>query len=215
MWLAALTTGSALAANIVIDGQFADWAGKANIADPTGDAGPNRVDITGVYWATNPGDPTAYFMVDRSTTGNPDAYYRIGIDTNCNGNFNEAVDRVILITYDPNKTPNAGLAIINGVNTPIAARAGNWGEVRGSRVEVSASFAELGISANQSICFYVSSFQNANQMTTNTNPSDRAPNSGTITWVPVPSLDYWLIALIVVGMVLVIGRRRLFNGWRT
>ena len=44
---------------IELDGDFEDWIGRANIVDPSGDAGMARGDIIAFYWANNPEDDTA------------------------------------------------------------------------------------------------------------------------------------------------------------
>ncbi|TMC49094.1 MAG: hypothetical protein E6J26_10475 [Chloroflexi bacterium] len=203
VFLCLITTRSSLAANIVVDGQFADWAGKPNLTDPAADVTPARDDLTAFYWATNPGDPTTYFMVQRSFPGgNTKGFFHIFIDTNCNGNYGEATDRAIYVTFDPNAL--VGLTTVDvyagnspGVGAPISTASGNWGNPAGpapndsTRTEFGVSFANLGISANL----------------------DRIPGTGDITWTPIPALDYPLLALVVGGVVVVVWKRKAFAGW--
>ena len=54
---------------IEIDGSFADWIGKANIADPSADqSGSSRHDIAILYWANNIDEGVNYHMIERHTT---------------------------------------------------------------------------------------------------------------------------------------------------
>jgi len=221
VFLCLVTTKSSLAANIVVDGQFADWAGKPNLTDPAGDVTPARDDLTAFYWATNPGDPTTYFMVQRSfPVGNTKGFFHIFIDTNCNGNYGEATDRAIYVTFDPNAL--VGLTALDvypgnspGAGVPISTNAGNWGDPAGpapngsTRTEFGVSFANLGISANQQICFWLGSYQNYDDVTF----VDRIPGTGDITWTPIPALDYPLLAVVVGGVVVVVWKRKAFAGW--
>jgi hypothetical protein len=210
--LSLLINRPALAANIVVDGQFGDWAGQPFITDPLGDASPPRTDLFSVYWATNPGDPTAYFMIQRAFPGGQggqNVFYRIFIDTACNGSYNEASDRVIFVAYNPTNFAGTTVIIVSsGAGAPISGDGGNWGDpangppTGGTRTEFGVSFNDLGITTNQTICFYVATYQTAGSTT----PSD---SSLPVQWAPVPALGYPLAALVVVGVIVYVWRRRL------
>jgi hypothetical protein len=220
-----ITTKSSLAANIVIDGQFGDWTGKPNLTDPAGDVTPARADLTDFYWAMNPGDPTVHFMVQRvypGTQGNVKGYYRIFVDTGCNGNYMNGNDRAIYVTYDPSQSQ--GLTTVDifmgnkaGQAPPLATYSGNWGDslssptTGGTRTEIGVSFADLNISSNQQICFWLGSYDNY----ASSSYIDRIPGSGDITWTPIPALDYPLLAVVVGGVIAFVWKRKAFAAWHT
>ncbi|MEW6092741.1 MAG: hypothetical protein AB1531_02135 [Chloroflexota bacterium] len=207
----------ALAASIVLDGLFDDWAGQPNISDPIGDATPARVDISAVYWANNPGVSNTYFMIQRAFPGgqgNQVVYYSVFIDTNCNGSYSESTDRRIFVAYSPqNNIGVVVVAVLSGTGSLISTTGGNWGDPRGSepnggtRAEFYASFSDLGISPNQQICFYVASFQNAGDST----PVD---TTASITWTPIPAMGYALLAAFVLLAVGIAWSRKAFAGWK-
>lgn len=219
-----VTAGVVLAATIVIDGQFDDWVGQKNVGDPPGEV-PKRIDILTFYWGTNPGVSTLYFMVQRDYPGglgNQPVYYRIFINTDCDGSYTETSDRYLIISYDP--TPSAGPTTVevfpgNG-GSRIAIYAGNWGDPRGdpptggTRTEFGVPFSDLGINPNQQICFYLGSYQNYTDARDGDDPNDRVPASGDINDNPVPALGYPLLALVVIGAIIVVWRRRGRSSWR-
>lgn len=64
--LVGLPSGRALAATpIDIDGEFSDWSGKAHLVDPMRDTKHHWDDVRYWYWATNDGESTIFFMVER------------------------------------------------------------------------------------------------------------------------------------------------------
>lgn len=221
-WLLALglllaTNRAALAANIVVDASFGDWTGQPFIADPVGDSGQPRTDLRALYWATNPGDSTAYFMVQRTFSGGNGGQrvvYRLQVDTNCNGSTTEAVDRVVQISYNP--TNVAGIAtmiVYTGAGLPIAGAGGVWGDAAtgspngGTRVEFGVPFSDLGLSANQTICFWLTTHQNASQTTAD-------DTSASVQWAPVPALGYPLLFVVVTGVGVYVWRRQEKLGWQ-
>ncbi len=214
--LSLLINRPALAANIVIDGQFGDWAGQPFITDPPGDASPPRTDLFSVYWATNPGNPTAYFMIQRDFPGGQggqSVFYRVFIDTACNGSYNEASDRVIFAAYNPtNFAGTTTIVVSSGTGASISANGGNWGDAAygpptgGTRTEFGVSFNDLGISTNQTICFYVATYQTAGSTT----PSD---GSVPVQWAPIPALGEPLMLVVVIGVMVYVWWRRPFAGW--
>ena len=193
------------AATLVVDGQFNDWAGQPHVDDPAGD-GPNpNSDVVALYWGTNPGESYIYWMMQRAATssGNPKVYFFVFLDANNNGAYTDAVDRLAQVMYDPQQSSsNVVVTVFNGAGQQISQSSGDWGESvqeGGARCEWRVSFADLGIDAHQTISMYAGASPNGD-------PSniDRAPDSGSITWTPIPILDYpWLIILvaIVIGAI--------------
>lgn len=81
------------AGNIVLDGQFNDWAGQSCIPDPVGDVADPGTDITLFCFATNPGVSNAYFRAQRAGSSNAVTYF-LYIDANNNGSFHDPSDKV-------------------------------------------------------------------------------------------------------------------------
>ena len=85
---------------IVLDGVFTDWAGQVNIADDSGDADHDKWDITKFWWADSVDGSKFYWRVDR-VSSSKNVTYVLHIDTNNNGDFNDNVDREVVVTYKP------------------------------------------------------------------------------------------------------------------
>lgn len=192
-----LLPGAALA--ITLDGNFDDWAGQPYIPDPLGDGPTNNTDLTAFYWATQPGVSIIYFMFERNTANGP-VYFTVLIDTNNNGSYNDSVDRWIFTFYSP--TPNASEVSVQ-VRTPsgtvINSYGGDWGESRaegGRRAEFMVTFADLGIDVGQTISMYAGTAQNNNLPNL-----DVAPDSGSITWSPIPVLGWPLLGLLMAAFI--------------
>lgn len=200
------------AAGLSVDGQFNDWAGQPFISDPPGD-GPNpNTDVINFYWGTNPGEEYIYWMVERMevNSANPGVYYHVGVDTNSNGGYNDSVDRLIVVHYDPQK--NAGetdVTLYTGTGDWVGQWSGNWGDssgAGGSRAEWRVSFADLGIDARQAVSMYAMAGQNENASN-----ADRMPDTGDITWTPIPVFGWAGLALAAGAVILFtwlrVGRR--------
>jgi hypothetical protein len=193
------------AATLVVDGQFNDWADQPHVDDPVGD-GPNpNSDITSFYWGTNPSEDYIYWMAQRAVTssGNPRAYFFVFLDANNNGTYTDAADRMVQAVYDPQQnSSNVVVTVFSGGGQQISQSSGDWGESvqgGGARCEWRVSFADLGIDARQTISMYAGASPNDQPGNV-----DRVPDSGSITWTPIPILDYtWLIILVavVIGVI--------------
>ncbi len=188
------------AQTLVIDGQFDDWAGQPNVTDPAGDGPTPNVDVLTFYWGSNPNDEHIYWMMERSRPGggNPRAYYFVFIDTNNNGSYTDAADRLVRVMYDPQKNSSVvEVTVFNGSGVQINQYSGDWGESSaqgGQRAEWRVSFADLGIDAHQTIHMYAGASQNAQP-----NNIDRLPDEGDITWAPISVLGWpWLIVIFVI-----------------
>ncbi len=197
---------------IVLDSVFTDWAGEQNITDPTG--GACAEDIAQSWWADNAGESSAYWRVDRVTCPSKSVTYIVYVDTNNNGVFTENVDREVVMDYDPLPSSSDVDLTVRFADTDATISQvldQDWGEdeAEGGRyVEFRASFADLGIAANQTIRMYVESFryQAANQ-------KDRAPDMGDIQWSPVNILGYALLAVLMLGGAILIWRFRGRYAW--
>jgi len=199
--LALVSPAVVSAATLVIDGQFDDWVGQSHITDPVGDGPTGNSDLTAFYWGTNPGESATYFMFER-VSANGATYFGIQIDTNNDGDFDDADDRLVLVRYQPfQRRSLVTVWVLTGQLSPISSYSGDWGESRqegGSRAEVSVSFQNLGIDAHQTINMVAHAGQAASLPQT-----DRAPDTGTITWSPIPALGwFWLaaVAVVVIGI---------------
>jgi len=183
-----------------IDRNFADWAAYGNITDPQGDSPAPSADLTTFAWDSQPNGNSISFMIERASPPRKDdkVYYNIYLDTNNNGSVNEAADRRINVFYDPkgNKS-RITVTVYNGAGGVISRRSGDWGQSDkegGRQVEFAVSFADLGIQAHQTINMYLT----AGDAPVG-GPIDRAPDSGTITWAPIPTLGWALTGILVAG----------------
>ncbi len=195
--LFSLLPGVVLAAGpIYLDGQFSDWSGQPYITDPAGDGASNS-DLRAFYWATNPGQEIVYFMFQRTASLNA-TYFAVLIDTNNDGDFSDSDDRLVIVRYTPRWfTGYVQIWVFDGDSNNISTNQGNWGDSMwgfGRRAEIGVSFADLGIDAHQTINMAAVAFPSFNS-----SYFDWAPDSGTITWAPIPTLGWvWLTGVIVV-----------------
>lgn len=193
MALALIVSPVLAAGPIVLDGQFGDWTGMPNITDPNGDAGAPQNDLTAFYFATNPNEEKAYFMAERALASNNDLTLRLAIDTDNDGNYNEANDRVIIIDYRmvPPKS-KVEVTLYDGTGRRIKSIANNqdWGENRpGRRVEWGVSFVDLGIVPNQTLRMILTSLNGSN-------PDDSTSETQ---WSPAEALGWPLIILLILA----------------
>lgn len=148
---------------IVLDGQFLDWTGQASIADTPGDCGIVSIDIMTFSFATNPDDPTAYFMAERVVGAVQPVGYLLYIDTNNNGIYSETTDRIVMVRYEAKtNTSLVNIELQDGAGATLSTivDGANWGEnliAGGRKVEWGVSFAHLGITAGQAVRMYLTS----------------------------------------------------------
>ena len=197
---------SAFAANTIdLDGKFADWTGQANIADAAGDADDDEENITKFWWADNSDESKFYWRVDRIGSKKK-ATYVLHIDTNNDGDFNDDVDREVLVDYKPRASDSQVDVIVRYGDTQATisqTKNNDWGETEnegGRYVEFRASFADLGLNQSQAIRFYVVSLKGNSE-------EDRAPDTGDIQWSVVNVLGYPLLAGFMLGASLLIWRK--------
>jgi hypothetical protein len=174
------------AGNIVLDGQFGDWAGQSCISDPVGDVTDSQTDITLFCFATNPGVSNAYFRAERAGGSNAITYF-LYIDTGNNGNFNDASDIVVTIDYKP-----IGIGSQVNVSWPGGSDGGDWGVSKKDgalNVEWYVPFYAMGISAGQPIQMYLASSYGSGVLDT----------TAVVQWSPANALGWILLALVMVG----------------
>ncbi len=212
--------------SIVVDGEFDDWSGKANITDPSGDqSGSTRRDIAAFFWANNIDQEINYHMIERHTRdGQPFdgsngqsswARYIVYADTNNNGNYTDGSDRRAVVTYVPTRDSSVVNVKVYPANsfTKISDSGWNdWGDSRndgGLRVEFALDWNNLGIAFGGVIRMYSVSFSGLSIFP---NITDRAPDGNAdIQWSPASVLGPWLLgAASVVGISVIwfLSRRR-------
>jgi hypothetical protein len=179
--------------DILVDGVFGDWAGRANLTDPAGDADKERGDLATFYWANNNDQEFNYWMIERYPDDIKKVTYTVFVDTDDDGNFDENGDRQVIVDYNPRKTDSiVQVQVKTGDGeTTISNVSGDWGETEsegGLRVEFQVSFAALGINFGDVVRMYVESDQ-----------EDRLPDSGDIQWSPASVLGYWLLGVVLAG----------------
>ncbi|MGC8826710.1 MAG: hypothetical protein ACP5TV_06880 [Anaerolineae bacterium] len=192
-----LLPGAALA--ITLDGIFDDWTGQPCIPDPLGDSPTNNTDLTSVCWATQPGVSIIYFMFERDSANGP-VYFTLLVDANNNGGYHDDVDRWVFAFYSPtSRDSEVSVQVRTPGGTVLNSYGGDWGESRaegGRRAEAMVSFADLGIDVGQTISMIAGAAQNNNLPNI-----DTAPDSGSITWSPIPVLGWPLLGLMVAGFI--------------
>jgi hypothetical protein len=186
------------AGSITLDGAFADWSGQSCISDPPDDAAGPDTDILQFCFATNAGDSSAYFMIQRSDKqGGKPLNLTIYFDTDNNGVYTDAGDTSAQIYYKPKNTSSEVQVTYAG-----GSASGDWGEDTtegGMRVEWSVPFSSMGIAPGQAIRMYVVSWQGS------------AVSDGTdeVQWSPANALGWILLAVLLVTGSLVLAFTRM------
>lgn len=187
---------------IVLDGQFNDWLGQPSVPDVQGDAQTTHSDLSTFYFTNNPDQDYLYFMAERWDPGAQGLELSLSIDTNNNGVYAEAGDRLISVTYHPNQGGRTYVNLYDGQGgflKQIADRA-LWGEPGpGSRVEWGVTFTDLGIAPYQTIRL---------QLVSN-HGTQLSDGVAEVQWSPANALGYWLLAfLTIAGLCWLYYRRR-------
>lgn len=198
IWL--LLGGDALASDpIILDGEFSDWTGEANVVDALGDGGENRYDITQFWWADNSDEEYIYWRLDRGED-DKEVTYVLYVDTNNNGNFTDNGDRDIVVEYQPiGQASRVEVTVRDSLTQDDISESGNedWGLSNaegGQSVELRTSFSDLGMVAHQTIRVYAESFGRdgpEDQL------RDRVPDTGDIQWSPVNIMGYAMLGVFV------------------
>jgi hypothetical protein len=194
---------------IVLDGDLSEWDCQPFVTDPADDCQNEQIDLITFAFGNNPDDPTAYFMAERNTSANQPLGLRLLIDTNNNGDYIEATDRLIAIRYQPTRSASrVDVELYDGNGTFLAQIASNadWGESRNEgarRVEWGVSFAQLGVLAGQAIRMRLEALPGNNNGTAVCDTIDE------IQWSPADALSIVLLAVLIgVGAFWFAQRRR-------
>lgn len=211
---------------VLIDGQFPDWPGKANLSDVSGDqTGSTRGDISTFYWANNIDEEINFHMLERHTTDgqplngsngqNGIIRYFVHIDTNNNGNYTESEDRRAIVTYAPTSNSSVvNVKVYPGDSFSKISDSGwnDWGDSKsegGLRVEFPLNWDDLDIQFGGVIRMYAESFDGLGIFPI---VRDRVPDGNAdIQWSPASVLGPWLLgAASIVGIFVIwfISRRR-------
>ncbi|MCB2178841.1 hypothetical protein KQH61_05455 [bacterium] len=192
-----LTTPVSAAAGITLDGSFDDWDGQPCISDPLGDASSASNDLTTFCFVSDQEAELAYFMIERDKETNKPLTSIILIDNNNDGDYTDPEDRAIEVVYNANQnSTKVDVDIFDGTGALIStvATGANWGQTGSdgaSRVELGASFADLGFApgATVAVSMYVISMQG--------NTVD--DGSAEIQWTPADALGPVLLAGILLA----------------
>lgn len=193
---ALLCVGVARAAGpIVLDGSFGDWAGQASISDPHGDSGNGPTDIRNLFFATNPGDSTLYFMAERWERANGTISYRLYLDMDNNGVYTDPGDRFIVVDYKEQKQKSqVDVSLYDGSGNRLSTVASNqdWGDSEntgGTRVEWGVTMADLGMVPGQTIRMTLQSMEG----------NSVSDSANEVQWSPADALGWPLLIAILVG----------------
>jgi hypothetical protein len=192
---------------VVLDGQFSDWQGQAYITDPRNDALNRWTDIRYLYFATNPDEEVAYFMLERWQARLLAVDYVLLVDTNNNGVYTDPGDRRIAVHYTPIPNGYTDVALYNGAGGFIRtiAQDARWGESgAGARVEFGASFADLGIAPYQTIRIQARSMQGGSVSDTTLE----------VQWSPADALGWGLSAGLALLAAVWFSRKRKKLAWQ-
>lgn len=182
------------AAGIALDGYFNDWAGKPCVSDPNGDASPT-LDLINFCFISDLDTQEIYFMFERSGSSNAPTDYVIRLDINNDGDYNDPEDRLITINY--NLSQKKSMVDVNlsdgtgGYITTMASKA-NWGsssENGGNKVELYATFADLGILPGVAAAITMDMYSGSYVDTLDT----------PVTWTPANALGYVLLGVILIA----------------
>jgi hypothetical protein len=214
---------------ITIDSNFSDWSGQSFLSDPSGDqSGDTRYDLHEFYWANNVNQEVNYHMIKRHTKdGAPfngpngqtkPVNYFLHIDTNNDGVFTGAQDRLIQVHYDPRASNSVvRVKVRQANNNKLISDSGDkdWGETDGEgglRVEFPVHWKDLGISLGAVIRMYLTSHSSS---TPGAAVRDRLPDGNAdIQWSPASILGPWLLAGAFILGALAIWYFRGRHQWR-
>jgi exosortase family protein XrtG len=188
----------------IIDGQFDDWRGRANISDPKSD-GPSGQDLKAIYWNTNLNDKNLYFMAETFPSdieGNIKAF-RLYFDINSNNSYKNAIDKYVELIYTTNHGGNDQLDVrvcsITGQTLSSCEGRGETLPDGSSRFEFAVPMDDLQVYAAQNIRFYLTGVGGDNL--------DRLPDKGDVQWSPFPinvQNKYGLLAAFFIWLIMTI-----------
>jgi hypothetical protein len=183
---------------ININGKCNEWGGRAHIDDPEGDSSVATSDIKSFYFESIPNDDNVYFMMERWLGGEELVVYSLSIDTNNNGQYGDADDRLVVIQYQPTKNKSiVNIDVYDGLGgLQHSIGPENWGEGKnkgGTCVEWKISYTDLGIAPFQPIRMTLTSASEISLP-----PED---STGEVQWTPASALGWPLLGAIMVAGV--------------
>lgn len=193
---------------ITLDSNFSDWAGQPCVPDPVDDCDNNRADLVSLFFASPPNDSNIYFMAETAAGANQPLGLRIQIDTNNDGIYTSAVDRIILVRYQAKQNDSeVEVDLLDGQEEDVAeiARGADWGESRlegSNRVEWGVSLAQLGVQAGQPIRMLMQSRGGS------ANGNSWCDTTQEIQWSPADALGPVLLLVIGLSVAFVAARLR-------
>ncbi|MGQ9668248.1 MAG: hypothetical protein ACUVWB_13135, partial [Anaerolineae bacterium] len=106
----------------------------------------------------------------------------------------------VLAHYSPNNNDSdVRVQVRTPAGSVINSYGGDWGESRaegGRRAEIMVSFSDLGIDVGQTVSMVAGAAQSGNLPNV-----DLAPDSGSITWSPIPVLGWPLLGLLMAAFI--------------
>lgn len=181
MWI--WPPGTWLVPNCQIDGQFADWRGRAALDDPGRD-GRSGQDFKKLAWATNENDSRVFFMVERykPKPASQEMDCRLYFDVNGNGSYQNEIDKYAQIKYQPRPQGWGDVEVyLYSVSGELQGKyLGRWGEgtkAQSSRCEFAIPMEDLQAYPGHPIHFYLADI---------TGRFDRLPDHNDVQWAPFP-----------------------------
>lgn len=141
---------AAYAGDIVVNGEFSDWDGQPCVDDLGGETN-NTDDLVKFCFVADQDAEITYFFVQRVGDSNSPLDANIKLDMNNDGDVTDPEDRNIDIKYNlNNNTSLVDVDLYDGQGNFLVeiANKENWGDsgtAGGARVEMSLTFAQLGI----------------------------------------------------------------------
>lgn len=187
----------ALAAGIItLDGSFGDWSGQPCIGDPVGDASSDSNDLTNFCFVSDQTDEIAFFFIERLKDTNKPLNFTIFLDINDDGDYTDAVDRLIRGNYNANQNnTKVDVDLYDGQDVFLKeiAKGVDWGENGrngASKVELGVSFADLGIAPGSTVAI--------SMFTASTQGGAVDDGSLEVQWTPADALGWVLLGFLVV-----------------
>ena len=133
-------------------------------------------------------------MIERVAEQKKLVRYSLHLDMNNDGDFKDAIDRIVEVKYRPRKHNSKVDVKVRQANSrkKIAEyKKNDWGDSKeegGARVEFGVPMDDLGFSFGSAFRMYVES-----------NWDDRAPDTGDIQWSPMPILGIIGMGVLLLG----------------
>jgi hypothetical protein len=182
---------------ITLDGRFLDWMGQPCVPDPVGDCSSSQADLVGFFFMFSPNNSTSYFMAQTAAIVQT-LTLRLQIDTNNDGVYTSAVDRIVEMRYQPTQNGSkVEIDLLDGRREKVAelARGEDWGASLaegGNQVEWGVNLTQLGIPVGQPIRMQLQSQAGNGNSWCDTTPE--------VQWSPADALGWGLLLVILLGV---------------